>query len=171
MKVTNRAGLRYCGALSTWQSRCPLDNYPVPYSVHVHQHHNPYSVAVLTVLYITYVRCTNNHNWVWVKWWNLSYSYKCLVTSPGSRKTVFTQIPVQCVFCIHLQCSPQFKKAVSLTLLMQNLWSRHQSQLSEACLPQWRVEIESNLSWPIVFLYGFLILSLFGASLLKFVLF
>ena len=40
---------------------------------------------------------------------------------------------------------------------MQNLWSRLQSQLSEACLRQCRVETESNLSWPIAVLHGFLI--------------
>jgi len=50
--------------------------------------------------------------------------------------------------CIHLQlqCSIQFKKSFSLTLLMQNLWSRLQSQLTEACLHQRRVETESLIS-------------------------
>ena len=50
--------------------------------------------------------------------------------------------------CIHLQlqCSTQFKKSFSLTLLMQNLWSRLQSQLSEACLRQGRVETENPIS-------------------------
>jgi len=58
-------------------------------------------------------------------------------------------------FSIAMQYSTQFKKSFSLTLLMQNLSSRLQSQLSEACRPQCRVETESNLSWPIVVLYGF----------------
>jgi len=35
-----------------------------------------------------------------------------------------------------------FKKSFSLTLLMQNLWPRLQSQLSEACLPQCKVKTE-----------------------------
>ena len=51
-----------------------------------------------------------------------------------------------------------FKKSFSLTLQMQNLWSRLHSQLSEACLPQCRVETQSKLSWPIIVLYRFLIL-------------
>ena len=52
--------------------------------------------------------------------------------------------------CTHLQlhCSAQFKKkSLSLTLLMQNLTtSSVQSQLSEARLPQCRVETESPKS-------------------------
>jgi len=50
--------------------------------------------------------------------------------------------------CIHLQlqCSTQSKKSFSLTLLMQNLWSRFKSQLSEECLRQYRVETESPIS-------------------------
>jgi len=52
----------------------------------------------------------------------------------------------QCVFCMHLQCSTQFKKSFSLTLQMQNIWSHHQSQLSEARLPQCKVETDSPIS-------------------------
>jgi len=37
--VISRAGLRYCGALSTWQSRCPPPN-----NCPLHQHHSLYSV-------------------------------------------------------------------------------------------------------------------------------
>ena len=37
------------------------------------------------------------------------------------------------------------KEVLSLTLLMQNLWPRLQSQLSEACLHQCRVETESPI--------------------------
>jgi len=50
--------------------------------------------------------------------------------------------------CIHLQlqCRTQSKKSFFLTLLMQNLWSRLQSQLSEACLPQCRVETDNPIS-------------------------
>ena len=47
---------------------------------------------------------------------------------------------------MHLQCSTQFKQSFSLTLQMPNLWSHHQSQLSEARLPQCKVGTESPIS-------------------------
>ena len=43
----SRAGLRYCCALSTWHSRCPLDNYLVPYT---------YTNTIIRTLYWQY--CT-----------------------------------------------------------------------------------------------------------------
>ena len=51
---------------------------------------------------------------VGVLWPNGRPSQLLLSTCTNVRpKTVFTQIPVQCVFCIHLQlqCSTQFKKS------------------------------------------------------------
>jgi len=52
-----------------------------------------------------------------------------------------------CCTHLQLQCSTQFKKkSFSLTVLMQNLWPRLQSQLSEACLSQCRVQTESPIS-------------------------
>jgi len=73
--------------------------------------------------------CVKFHVRYLISWWVLVNAFTSLLHT----------------FAIAMQYT-LFKKSFSLTLLMQNLWLRLQNQLSEACLPQCRVETESPIS-------------------------